>query len=78
MKKKKRNTETPLGMLGYLTDIWVWPLKRATITTAKQKPRMAIDMRTRPQKKANVKPVRGGSFEIIGLPDMALKRFWMR
>merc|ERR1719203_740975 len=76
MKKKKRNTETPLGMLGYLTDIWVWPLKRATMTTAKQNPRMAMDMRTRNQKKAKVAPVRGGSFETMGFPETTLKTFW--
>merc|ERR1719203_1714366 len=68
MKKKKRKTLTPLGILGYLTATWVSPLKRATSVTAMQKPRTARDMRTRPQKKAKVKPSRGGSLEMMGFP----------
>merc|ERR1719203_393094 len=78
MKKKKRKMLTPLGREGYLTVIMVWPLKRALNTTAKQNPRMARDIRTRPQKKANVAPERGGSLLMMGFPDAALKMFWTK
>ena len=78
MKKKKRKTFTPLGMEGYLTVIMVRPVKSASKTTAKQNPRMAKDMRTRPQKKAKVNPVFGGSLEMIGLPETAERMFWIK
>ena len=78
MKKKKRKTLTPLGMDGYLTVIMVRPVKSASKTTAKQNPRMASDITTRPQKKANVNPVFGGSLEMIGFPEMALRMFWIK
>ena len=78
MKKKKRKTLTPLGMLGYLTDIIVRPVKSASKTTAKQNPRMARDITTRAQKKANVKPVLGGSLEMMGFPEQADRMFWIK
>merc|ERR1719223_1934360 len=78
MKKKKRKTFTALGMEGYFTDIMVRPVKSASKTTAKQNPRMAKDMTTRPQKKANVNPVLGGSLEMIGLPETAARMFWIK
>ena len=56
----------------------VCPFNKAERVTAKQNPRMARDMRTRPQKKANVIPVFGSSLVEIGFPDTAARMFWMR
>jgi len=62
-------------MPGYLTETIVSPLKRATMTTAMLKERMARDIRTRAQKNAKVKPVLGGSLEMMGLPDTRDMKF---
>jgi hypothetical protein len=78
MKKKNRKTERPLEILGYLTTIMVWPLKRAERVMAKQMHKMARDMRTRAQKKTKVPPDLGSSLETTGLPEMRDKMFWMR
>merc|ERR1719223_903893 len=78
MKKKNRKTETPGVMEGYLLLIEVCPLKRATSVAAKQKPRMATDITTRPQKKAKVNPVLGSSLVMMGFPLIPDRMFWMR
>mmetsp|Transcript_1367 Transcript_1367/g.3118 ORF Transcript_1367/g.3118 Transcript_1367/m.3118 type:complete len:143 (+) Transcript_1367:845-1273(+) len=78
MKKKKRNTETPLGTLGYFTAICVCPLNKAERVTAKQNPKMARDMRTRAQKKKKVNPDLGSSFDWMGFPETMESTFWMR
>ena len=78
MKKMNRKQFTPFGMDGYLTVIMVCPLKSASKMTAKQKHSMASDATTRAQKKTNVKPVLGGSLDMMGLPDTADNMFWMR
>ncbi len=78
IKKKNKKMERPTEISGYLTATMVSPLTRATMTTAMQNPRMHKDTRTRAQKNTNVKPVLGSSLEMIGLPDTADMRFWMR
>jgi hypothetical protein len=78
MKTIKSTKARPLEMLGYLTLIWILPVKRETTMIAVQNAVIATDMRTRPQKKAKVKPVLGGSFDKIGLPDMALITFLIK
>merc|ERR1711956_132451 len=77
MKKKRRKTASPGPMLGYLTETEVLPSKRALRVTARQNPRMARDMTTRPQKKAKVPPVLGGSLLMMGFPVTAERMFWM-
>merc|ERR1712176_575896 len=78
MKKKNRNTEMGGVMEGYLVEMEVWPLNRAARVQAKQNPRMARDMRTRPQKKAKTAPVLGSSLVTMGFPEAAERMFWMR
>ena len=78
MKKKKRKTETPTEMEGYLTAIMVWPLNKATRVTAKQNPRIASYMGTRPQKKSRVNPLRGSSLDWMGFPEAMERMFWIK
>merc|ERR1719356_490825 len=78
MKKKKRKTDTGTEMDGYLVLMEVLPWKRAASVQARQNPRMARDMRTRPQKNANTAPVFGSSLVMMGFPEMAERMFWIK
>jgi hypothetical protein len=75
MKRKNRMTETASGTPSHMV---VFPSKRASKVTAKQRIRMTRLMITRSQKKRFSVPVRGSSLDVMDLPESLAKIMWNR